>query len=149
MRPTPSSRELKRRGVKAIIVNIHDGGVAGNDYNSGTNPSGPVFAMAARISPDMAAIVTGHWHCRFNMMVHDPNGVPRPVVEAGYYGQLINEINLKLDRDTGEVIRELTVSTNHAVTRDVPVDKEVQDIADYWTAQGAKRYATPLAKQTG
>ena len=53
------------------------------------------------------------------MMVPDPDGVPRPVVEAGNHGPLINEINLKLDRRTGEVLRELTTSTNHANTRDV------------------------------
>ena len=82
------------------------------------------------------------------MMVPDPNGVPRPVVEAGNHGSLINEINLKLDPRTGEVIRELTRSTNHANTRDVPLDEELQYIADYWTAQGKKRYATPLARVT-
>ncbi|HEY3561761.1 MAG TPA: bifunctional metallophosphatase/5'-nucleotidase [Kribbella sp.] len=141
--------QLKARGVNAIVINIHDGGVAGNDYNAGTNPSGPVFQLAAKASPDIAAIVTGHWHCRFNMMVPDPNGVPRPVVEAGNHGSLINEINLKLDPRTGEVIRELTTSTNHANTRDVPVDEELQYIADYWTAKGQKRYATPLANVTG
>ncbi|GAA1115661.1 bifunctional metallophosphatase/5'-nucleotidase [Kribbella jejuensis] len=141
--------QLKARGVNAIVINIHDGGVAGNDYNAGTNPSGPIFQLAANASPDIAAIVTGHWHCRFNMMVPDPNGVPRPVVEAGNHGSLINEINLKLDPSTGEVIRELTTSTNHANTRDVPVDEELQYIADYWTAKGKKRYATPLAKITG
>jgi 5'-nucleotidase len=81
-------------------------------------------------------------------MVPDPNGVPRPVVEAGNHGSLINEINLKLDPTTGEVIRELTRSTNHANTRDVPLDEELQYIADYWTAQGKKRYATPLARVT-
>ena len=72
--------QLKARGINAIVINIHDGGVAGNDYNAGTNPSGPVFQLAAKASPDIAAIVTGHWHCRFNMMVPDPNGVPRPVL---------------------------------------------------------------------
>lgn len=141
--------KLKAQGVNAIVINIHDGGVAGNDYDAGSNPSGPVFQLAAKASPDIAAIVTGHWHCRFNMMVPDPNGVPRPVVEAGNHGSLINEINLKLDRQTGEVIRELTSSTNHANTRDVPVDPELQDLADYWTAQGSKRYAIPLARTTG
>ncbi|GAA4214099.1 bifunctional metallophosphatase/5'-nucleotidase [Actinocatenispora rupis] len=141
--------QLKKQGVHAIVINIHDGGVAGNDYNAGTNPSGPVFQLAAKASPDIAAIVTGHWHCRFNMMVPDPNGVPRPVVEAGNHGSLINEITLKLDPRTGEVVRELTTSTNHANTRDVPVDPEVQGIADYWTAQGRTRYATKLTTITG
>ncbi|HEY3502397.1 MAG TPA: bifunctional metallophosphatase/5'-nucleotidase [Actinocatenispora sp.] len=141
--------KLKRQGVNAIVINIHDGGVAGNDYDAGTNPSGPVFQLAANASPDIAAIITGHWHCRFNMMVPDPNGVPRPVVEAGNHGSLINEITLKLDRRTGAVIRELTTSTNHANTRDVPVDAELQDVADYWTARGKQRYATKLARITG
>lgn len=139
---------LKKRGVHAIIVNIHDGGVAGNDYNAGSNPSGPVFELAAKASPDIAAIVTGHWHCRFNMMLPDPNGILRPITEAGNHGQVITEINLKLDRETGHVIRDLTRSTNHAVTRDVPLDPDVQYIADYWTAQGKRRYATPLARVT-
>lgn len=139
--------ELKRKGVHAIIVNIHEGGYAGDDYNAGSNPTGPIFDLAANASPDIAAIVAGHWHCRFNMMLPDPNGVLRPVVEAGNHGQVISEINLKLDRG-GRVVRELTRSTNHAMTRDVPVDAEAQYIADYWTAQGKRRYATPLARVT-
>jgi 5'-nucleotidase len=61
---------------------------------------------------------------------------------------LINEINLKLDPRTGEVVRELTTSTNHANSRDVPVDPELQYIADYWSAQGKKRYAAPLTRVT-
>ncbi|HEY3505057.1 MAG TPA: 5'-nucleotidase C-terminal domain-containing protein [Actinocatenispora sp.] len=144
-----SAAELKRRGVHAIVIVMHEGGYAGPDFNSGVDPTGPAFELAAKADPDIAAIVTGHWHCRFNMMVPDPNGVPRPVVEAGYYGQLINEIHLKLDRDTGRVVRELTTSTNHAVTRDVPVDPEVQGIVDHWSGTSDKLYATPLARQTG
>jgi 5'-nucleotidase len=140
--------ELKRRNVNALVIVMHDGGYAGADYNSGTDPTGPCFDIARAVSPDIGAIITGHWHCRFNMMIPDPNGLPRPVVEAGYYGQVINEIELKLDPDTGEIVRELTVSTNHAVTQDVPVDGELQDIADYWTGQSDKLYATPLARQT-
>lgn len=141
--------ELKRQGVNALVIVMHEGGYAGPDYNSGTNPTGPAFDVARAVSPDIGAIITGHWHCRFNMMVPDPNGLLRPVVEAGYYGQVINEIQLKLDPDTGGIVRELTVSTNHAVTWDVPVDKELQGIADYWTAQSDKLSATPLARQTG
>lgn len=144
-----SAAQLKRRGVKAIVIVMHEGGYAGPDFNSGVDPTGPAFELAAKADPDIAAIITGHWHCRFNMMVPDPNGVPRPVVEAGYYGQVINEIHLKLDRDTGRVIRELTTSTNHAVTRDVPVDPQIQDIADYWSRSSDQLYATPIARQTG
>jgi 5'-nucleotidase len=141
--------ELKARGVNAIVVSMHDGAVAGSDFNAGVDPSGPAYTLAQQVSPDIAAIVTGHWHCRFNMMVPDPNGVPRPFVEAGCYSQLINEINLKLDPRTGEVIRELTVSTNHANSQDVPKDPEIQQIADYWTAAANKRSLIPIGRQTG
>lgn len=140
--------ELKSRGVNAIIVSMHDGAVAGSNFNGGSNPSGPAYVLAQQVSPDIAAIVTGHWHCLFNMMVPDPDGNPRPFVEAGCYGQAINEINLKLDRQTGEVIRELTVSTNYANTPDVAKDPDVQEIADYWTGLAQRRSLITIGSQT-
>lgn len=139
---------LKGKGVKAIVVVMHDGGFAGHDINGLTNPTGPCFNLAAQASPDIAAIVTGHWHEPFNGMLPDPNGVPRPVVEAGCYGQLINEITLRLDPRTGEVVRALTTSINHPTTHDIPPDPELQAVANYWANEGAKRYTMPLASQT-
>jgi 5'-nucleotidase len=140
--------KLKAKGVNAIVVVMHDGGVAGKAYDAATSPSGTVFQIAPLLSADICAIVTGHWHEPFNAMVADPNGVPRPVVEAGCYSQLINEINLKLDPNTGEVIRSLTTSTNHPNSHDVPPDPQVQAIVNYWVGQGVKRYAAPLSRQT-
>ncbi|WP_405762365.1 bifunctional metallophosphatase/5'-nucleotidase [Streptomyces sp. NBC_00045] len=140
---------LKAQGVNAIVLSMHDGAVAGADFNSGTDPSGPALDLALRVSPDIDAIVTGHWHTRFNMMVPDPHGVPRPFVEAGCYGQLINEINLRLDPTTGKVVRELTVSTNHPNTRDVTPDPALKEVVDYWAGQAAARDTTRIGKQTG
>lgn len=140
---------LKKKGVNAIVVNMHDGGVAGKDINALTSPTGPCFQLAAQASTDICAIVTGHWHEPFNGMLPDPAGVLRPVVEAGCYGQLINEINLKLDPDTGEVIRDLTTSINHANTHDIPPDPEIAATVNYWVDAGIKRWVQPLARQTG
>ncbi|MET9882213.1 bifunctional metallophosphatase/5'-nucleotidase [Streptomyces sp. NPDC006430] len=140
---------LKARGVRAIVLSMHDGAVAGADFNSGSDPSGPALDLALRVSPDIDAIVTGHWHTRFNMMLPDPNGVPRPFVEAGCYGQIINEINLRLDPRTGRVVRELTVSTNHPNTRDVAPHPALKEVVDYWSGQAAARAATRIGRQTG
>ncbi|MFB7668663.1 bifunctional metallophosphatase/5'-nucleotidase [Kitasatospora sp. NPDC056138] len=140
--------ELKSRGVNAIVLSMHDGAVAGSDFNSGSNPSGPAYDLALRVSPDIDAIVTGHWHCAFNMMVPDPNGVPRPFVEAGCHGQLINEISLRLDPATGRVVRALTTSTNHPNTRDVAPDPELKKVVDYWAGYADRRAKTAVAKQT-
>ncbi|OIV36520.1 bifunctional metallophosphatase/5'-nucleotidase [Mangrovactinospora gilvigrisea] len=141
--------ELKKRGVNAIVLVMHDGAVAGSDFTSGSNPSGPAYDLAKAVTPDIDAIVTGHWHCLFNMMVPDPNGVPRPFVEAGCHGQVINEISLRLDRRTGKVVRDLTTTVNHPNTRDdIDPDPHLKDICDYWNGYSARRGATPVAKQT-
>ncbi|WP_055489414.1 bifunctional UDP-sugar hydrolase/5'-nucleotidase [Streptomyces sp. TP-A0356] len=140
--------ELKARGVNAIVLSMHDGAVAGSDFTTGSNPSGPAYDLARKVSPDIDAIVTGHWHCRFNMMVPDPDGVPRPFVEAGCHGQLINEINLRLDPRTGKVVRALTTTTNHPNTRDIAPNRELQQVADYWAGYAARRARTPVGRQT-
>lgn len=147
------AKELKRRGVEAIVLNIHEGGspksAATSGYNECDSAYGPVIDLAKKVTAEIDAVVTGDWHSRFNCMIPDPAGVPRPVVEAGNHGALINEINLSLDPKTGEVLRDRTRSVNHAVTRDVAPDPEVQKIVDYWAARGAERFAQPLATQTG
>ncbi|MFJ9432438.1 bifunctional metallophosphatase/5'-nucleotidase [Streptomyces sp. NPDC101490] len=140
---------LKKRGVHAIVLSMHDGAIAGADFNSGSDPSGPALDLALRVSPDIDVIVTGHWHTRFNMMVPDPNGVPRPFVEAGCYGQLVNEISLRLDPSTGKVVRGLTVSTNHANTRDITPHPELAEVARYWAGQAAGRERSRIGRQTG
>ncbi|MEU5090003.1 bifunctional metallophosphatase/5'-nucleotidase [Streptomyces sp. NPDC021356] len=140
--------ELKARGVNAIVLSMHDGAVAGSDFTTGSNPSGPAYDLALKVSPDIDAIVTGHWHCRFAMMVPDPEGVPRPFVEAGCHGQLVNEINLRLDPRTGKVVRALTTTTNHPNTRDIAPDRELQQVADYWEGYAARRARTPIGRQT-
>ncbi|MGW6566702.1 bifunctional metallophosphatase/5'-nucleotidase [Streptomyces sp. NPDC054975] len=146
-------KQLKSRGVEAIVLNVHEGGGPRNADTSGYNvcdsASGPVFDLAKKVTAEVDAIVTGDWHSRFNCMVPDPTGVPRPIVEAGNHGALINEINLSIDPKSGEVLRNRTRSVNHAVTRDVAQDPEVKKIVDHWAARGAERFAEPLATQTG
>ncbi|MEV4895485.1 metallophosphoesterase, partial [Nonomuraea sp. NPDC055795] len=127
--------ELKRRGVEAIVANVHEGGTAGDVYDRcNANPTGPVIDFARQASAEIDAIVTGHWHAPFNCSIPDPEGNPRPVVEAAFHGKLINEINLKIDRRSREVIRSATVSTNHPVTRDVPADPAMVKLVDHWVA---------------
>ncbi|TDD28531.1 bifunctional metallophosphatase/5'-nucleotidase [Kribbella turkmenica] len=145
-----AAAELTRRGVKAIVLNVHDGGTdASATYDNCVNPSGPAIELARTVTSQIDAIVTGHWHAAFNCSIPDPAGNPRPVVEAANHGRLINEINVQLDRSTGEVLRDKTTSTNHAVTRDVTPDPEIQRIVDYWTTAGERKYAEPVATITG
>ncbi|MEV6950367.1 5'-nucleotidase C-terminal domain-containing protein [Streptomyces sp. NPDC051183] len=139
--------ELKARGVRAIVLSMHDGATAGTDFDSGSDPSGPAYELALRVSPDIDAIVTGHWHSAFNMMLPDPAGRPRPFVEAGCHGQLVGEINLRLDPVTGAVVRELTTSANHPNTRDVTPDPELREVVDHWQGYAARNAARTIGRQ--
>ncbi|MFE2283990.1 bifunctional metallophosphatase/5'-nucleotidase [Streptomyces sp. NPDC059443] len=138
---------LKALGVGAIVLSMHDGAVAGSEFDSGSEPSGPAYELALRVSSDIDAIVTGHWHCAFNMMLPGPDGRPRPFVEAGCHGQIINEITLRLDPDTGTVVRALTTSVNHPNTRDVDPDPVLREVVDYWTGYAKQHAATVIGRQ--
>lgn len=81
------------------------------------------------------------------MMLPDPAGRPRPFVEAGCHGQIVNEITLRLDPATGAVVRELTTSTNHPNTRDVGPDPEMREVVDYWKGYATRHAATVIGRQ--
>ncbi|MBE1487586.1 bifunctional metallophosphatase/5'-nucleotidase [Plantactinospora soyae] len=141
---------LRRQGVRAIVAVVHEGfsQQSGAGYDECVDPFGPAEEFNRRITPDVDAIVTGHWHALVNCMLPDPAGNPRPVVEAANHGRLINEINLRLDPVTGEVLRDRTTSVNHPNTQDVTPDPETLRIADYWRGQLAKRSNAPVARVT-
>ncbi|MFI9724266.1 bifunctional metallophosphatase/5'-nucleotidase [Streptomyces sp. NPDC052396] len=147
------AKDLKARGVRALVLCVHDGATQHNGETAPINGSkglgGPALDLAKGADPDICAIITGHWHAWFNAMLPDAQGVPRPFVEAGHAGQIINEINLKIDPATGKVVRELTTSTNHPVTHDISPDPHIERIVDYWTKQGKKRSATVAGHLTG
>ncbi len=145
------AEELQAQGVQAVVAVIHEGFTqqGGSGRNDCRNPSGPVVDdFNERISPEVDAIVTGHWHGIVNCMLDDPAGNPRPVVQGGNHGRLISEINLALDPATGEVLRDRTVSTLHANTQDVEPDAGTLAIAEYWEARAAERGATQVAEVT-
>lgn len=146
------AKELQKKGVETIIAVVHEGGSTksdGTDINGSDSPSGPIFDFAKKASPAIDAIVSGHWHAKFNASVKDPVGNPRPVVEAANHGRLLNELNLSIDPDTKDVVRNLTKSMNHPVTRDIPADSEIEKMVSYWVERGKTRWAEPVAKLTG
>ena len=146
------AKELQQKGVETIIAVVHEGGSTksdGYDINGCDRPFGPIFDFAKEASSAIDAIVSGHWHAKFNCSIDDPTGNPRPVIEGANHGRLLSEINLSIDPNSKDVIRNLTTATNHPVTRDVPADSKIEKMVSYWIDRGAKRYADPVVKLTG
>lgn len=103
--------ELKRQGVEAIVVLIHEGGAQPGSYNECAGISGPIAELAARFDDAVDVIVSGHTHQAYNCTIDG-----KLVTSAMNYGRLVTSIDLKLDPTTGDVVEK--AATNTLVTRD-------------------------------
>lgn len=154
-----AARDLRRRGVQAIVVLLHEGGLpptgAAYDFGctgaTGAAPiSGPIVKIAQDLSPSIDLVVTGHTHQPYTCRIDDPAGKPRWVTSAMAYGRLVTETNLELDRRTRDVIRSSVTAVNRPVqNKDAagnPVgtpDPAQQAILAKWQALSA-----PVANRT-
>ena len=109
-----AARDLRKRGVQAIVVLIHEGGIppTGSAYDfpctgdTGASAiSGPIVEIAKNLDPSIDMVVSGHTHLAYTCSIPDPAGNPREVTSAQSYGRLVTETNLQLDRRTKDVIR--------------------------------------------
>jgi 5'-nucleotidase len=144
---------LQAMGVQAIGVLVHEGGTVGNAtptaYDGCTGLTGPIVDINSRMSAAVDLIVSAHTHNAYNCKLTDPSGAPRLVTQAGYYGRLVTDIRLSLDRKTGDVNRTATYqATNVPVTR-TAADPEVQAIVDYWNARADETGNVVVGTVTG
>jgi 5'-nucleotidase len=68
------------------------------------------------LSPRIDAVLTGHTHQAYNCTLADPAGKPRLVTSAASVGRLVTDIDLSIDRRSGDVVRSSEVAHNRIVT---------------------------------
>jgi 5'-nucleotidase len=117
------ARELRERGVQAIVLLIHEGGAGGGGVNECPSLSGPIVAIARRLDPAIDAVISGHTHQAYNCLVDG-----RPVTSAGSHGRVITQLDLTLDRNTRDV--RAIHAVNRLVTQDVTPDPQVARIVE-------------------
>ncbi|MEH0938244.1 bifunctional metallophosphatase/5'-nucleotidase [Micromonospora psammae] len=126
------ARILRAQGVETIVVLLHEGGQ--QDATGGINDcagfTGPIVDIANRMDPAIDVVVSGHTHQAYNCEI---NG--KLVTSASSFGRLVTDIDLQIDRKTGDV---LTARANNVVvTRTVTRDPAQTDlITRYKTALG-------------
>jgi 5'-nucleotidase len=104
---------LKSRGVETIVVLIHEGGAQTGTYNQCVGISGAIVDIVNRLDPEIDVVISGHTHQAYNCNI---NG--KLVTSAASFGRLVTDIDLKIDRISGEVTQ--MAANNVIVTRDVP-----------------------------
>lgn len=90
--------EIKAKGVKAIVVVMHEGGSFTKDDPK--KVTGPLDDIAKRLDPEVDVIVAGHTRTKMAQLVHG-----KQVVHTGAYAQGIGVVDLEIDRSTGDVVK--------------------------------------------
>ncbi len=130
------AKKLKKRGVKAIVVLLHEGGYPeSDDIQACEGMSGPIVDIAQRLHPEIDHVVTGHTHEPYICNIPDRKGRDRWVTSAESYGQVITEAHLKIKKRSGQVARKKTTATNHLVLREtVEPDRQQTRLIYFWKA---------------
>ncbi|MCW2848385.1 MAG: 5-nucleotidase [Marmoricola sp.] len=146
---------LRRKGVNAIVVLIHQGGVPDKqqwtdsatgkkyavnptyDYTCGgggslVSASSPILPIAANLDPAIDLVVSGHTHQPYVCSVKDPAGRPRLVTSASSFGRLFTDTELAYDRRTRDIVRSSVKGTNVQVSRDVRPDRRETRLLDLY-----------------
>ena len=137
------TKVLVKQGIKAIGVVVHEGG--SNDGADKLNPngcaglSGPVVDINNQVTDQVDFIVSAHSHQAYNCLLPVPNGQPRLVTQAGFYGRLVTDIRLTLNSKSGDVIRSATYQATNVPVARVNPDKTVQTIVDTWNSRSAEQ----------
>lgn len=137
--------KLQELGVESIVLLVHQGdsvtpGALPNDC--GVVPGGPARTIAEKVSPAVDAVFSGHSHQAFNCIVTDPAGGKRPFVQGGSFGRYLTEVNVVVDRTTGDIVRYHTTAYNHLVTRDVKPDFAAQKLVEKY-----QKLSAPIANR--
>ncbi|HEX8822189.1 MAG TPA: bifunctional metallophosphatase/5'-nucleotidase [Archangium sp.] len=122
--------ELKRQGVEAIVVLLHEGGTQAGTFDGCEGISGPIVAITQGLDRAVDALITGHTHQAYNCVIDG-----RRVTSAMSYGRLVTDLELVVDAATGDVVE--SSAHNLPVTRDVEGVPEVQALVDRYDAMAA------------
>jgi 5'-nucleotidase len=154
---------LRRKGVNAIVVLIHQGGTPAKqtwtdpngkswqvnpnyDYTCGKGgqlaASSPILPIAENLDPAIDMVVSGHTHQPYVCDVKDRWKHSRLVTSASSFGRLYTETNLTYDRRTRDIVRSSVKGSNVQVSRDVAPDPAQASLIALY-----KKLVTPIASK--
>jgi 5'-nucleotidase len=145
-----AARELKRQGVRSMVLLVHEG----DQVPSGQRPDacGVVPGAGTRIAkdadPEIDMVLAGHTHQQYVCSVTDPAGRPRLYSSGSSFGRVISQIDFKVDRRSGDVVRSSMKGDNHVVTRDVRPDPKTVQFVQTWKDRVAEKANKPVGTIT-
>ena len=127
--------ELRRQGVEAIVVLVHEGGYPAGGHDECPGLSGPIVDIVKRLDPAVDVVISGHTHRAYNCRIDG-----RLVTSADAYGTVLSAIDLLLDPATGDVTS--AVASNVVVRPNFARDPRQTALIEAYEA-----LAAPLARR--
>ncbi len=128
--------QLQAQGIEAIVVLIHEGGMPSGDYNECPGISGPIVDIVRRLDKAVDLVVSGHTHRAYQCRIDE-----RLVTSADKFGTLVSEIDLLLDRQSGDV---MWAAANNVI---VQSERFAADAAQTQLIATYQALSAPLAKR--
>lgn len=128
--------ELKAKGIEAIALLIHEGGVPTGGPNECPDISGPIVDIVKRLDKAVDFVVSGHTHRAYTCRIDG-----RLVTSGDKYGTLITEIDVVLDPKTRDVV---STQANNVVVR---TDRYAKEPAQTELIAAYEKLAAPLANR--
>ena len=147
--------QLRRKGVRAIIAVIHQGGFQSPSYTGPTDPGAdvgsPIADIVSRLDDEVDLVIAGHTHAFTNALVPNAHGRPILVTQAYSYGTAYDDVDLEIDRQSGDVIGKSAkiVTTYSDVAPGDTRDPAVQAIVEAAVAKVAPLVNRPVATIDG
>ena len=116
---------LVAQGVKAIVVLIHEGGTPATADPNGCGVRGPIIDIVNGLSDDVDVVISGHTHRSYICTIGD-----KLVTSAESLGRLITDVDMDVDRRTGEVVRKR--ASNVIVTQTVARSEVEREILNHY-----------------
>jgi len=91
--------QLRQRGIEAIVVLIHEGGLPTGGYNECPGISGPIVDIVGKLDKAVDLVVSGHTHRAYRCVIDG-----RLVTSADKFGTIVTEIEIEIDRKTRDVV---------------------------------------------
>jgi 5'-nucleotidase len=120
-------------------VLLHEGGEQspGAPYDGCTGLSGPIVDIARGLSPAVDVVLSAHTHQAYDCVL-----LGKRVTSAASQGRLVTDLDLTLDRASGEVLG--VRSRQVVITRDVPPAPEQEALVARYQALSAALERRPV-----
>lgn len=95
---------LRQRGINAVVVLIHEGGLAPGSINGCDGVTGPIVDIVRRLDDAVDMVISGHTHQAYNCALPNSKGRAIPVTSAGSFSRILTSIDLTLDTDSKDIV---------------------------------------------